>query len=106
MNPLKTNDPLDTLLREQNQYIEDNGFTTRVISALPRRRARFWTHQTFLLAATVGGAVLAVRWLPWENLPAFNWSTFLSFNAPVWLLVLSVMGSLIWAVIAAIQWED
>jgi hypothetical protein len=23
-----------------------------------------------------------------------------------WVLVLSVMGSLIWAVVAAVQWED
>ena len=38
MNLPETNDPLDALLREQNLYVEDNGFTMRVISALPRRR--------------------------------------------------------------------
>ena len=38
MNPPETNDPLDALLREQDKYIEDNGFTARVVAALPRRR--------------------------------------------------------------------
>ena len=33
MNPSDTNDPLDALLREQNDYIEDNGFTARVMGA-------------------------------------------------------------------------
>ncbi|MGA2684524.1 MAG: hypothetical protein ABSF51_05685 [Verrucomicrobiota bacterium] len=109
MNPLKINDPLDTLLREQNQYIEDNGFTARVVSALPLRRARFWTHQTFLLAVTVGGAVLAVRWLPWENLPAFNWSALLSLNSHLlvpWAVIVSVVGALVWAAVSAVQEED
>ena len=109
MNRLKTNDPLDAMLREQNQYIEDNGFTARVISALPRRRASFGIHRIILLAAVVIGAVLAVFWLPWKNLPAANWPVAVSFNAHLllpWLLVLSVMGSLIWAAIAAVQWED
>jgi hypothetical protein len=109
MNPLKTNDPLDALLREQNQYIEDNGFTARVISALPRRRARFWTHQTFLLAATAVGALLAVWWLPWKNLPAFNWSALRSFNFHLlaqWMVVLSVVGALVLAAVSAVQEED
>ena len=109
MNPLKTNDPLDTMLREQNQYIEDNGFTARVISALPRRRASFGIHRIILLAAVAIGAVLAIFWLPWKNLPAVNWPAAISFSSHVllpWLLVLSVMGSLVWAAIAAVQWED
>ncbi len=109
MNPLKTSDPLDTLLREQNPYVEDNGFTARVISALPRRRSRFWLRQFFLLGATTMGWVLAMLWLPWKNLPPLNLSVLLSPDSHVllpWVLVLSVMGSLIWAVIATVQWED
>jgi hypothetical protein len=109
MNQPEANDPFDALLREQNQYVEDNGFTARVISALPQRRARFFTRQMLLLGVTTIGAALAVLWLPWENLPALNWSVLLSPNSHMllpWVLVLSVMGSLIWAVIAAVQWED
>lgn len=109
MNPLKSNDPLDALLREQNQYIEDNGFTSRVIFALPRRHSRFPLRQIFLLVMTAIGSALAVLWLPWENLPALNWSVLLSPSSHVllpWVLVFSVMGSLIWVAIAAVQWED
>jgi Domain of unknown function (DUF5056) len=109
MNPPETNDPLDTLLREQNPYVEDNGFTQRVISALPRRRSRFPLRQIFLLGVTIIGSVLAVLWLPLENLPALNWSALLALNSSVllpWVLVLSVIASLGWATMAAVQWED
>jgi hypothetical protein len=109
MNRPEENDPLDALLREQNRYIEDNGFTARVVSALPRRRSWFWSRQTFLLGVTLLGWMLAMWWLPWENLPPLSLSALLSPNSAVllpWMLVLSVMGSLIWAVIAAVQWED
>lgn len=109
MNRPEAKDPLDALLREQNQYVEDNGFTARVLSTLPRRRSRLWLRQIFLLGVTALGAALAVLWLPWENLPVLNWAALLSPNAHVllpWVLVLSVMSSLIGAVIAAVQWED
>ena len=109
MNRPEANDPLDALLREQSQYVEDDGFTARVISALPRRHSQFPLRQIFLLGVTVIGLALAVLWLPWENLPALNWAALLSLNSYVllpWVLVLSVMGSLIWAVVAAVQWED
>src|SRR5208283_278691 len=68
MNPPESNDPLDALLREQDSYIEDNGFTARVVAALPRRR-RAWLRPGFLLGAVTIGSVLAVGWLPWGNLP-------------------------------------
>ena len=109
MKPLETNDPLDALLREQNPYVEDDGFTKRVISALPRRRSRFPLRQIFLLGTTVIGSVLAVAWLPLENLPALNWSALLALNSYVllpWVLVFSVIASLVLAAVAAVQWED
>ncbi len=66
MNPPETNDPLDALLREQDKYIEDNGFTARVVAALPRRR-RAWLRPVILMGAVAIGSVLAVGWLPWER---------------------------------------
>ena len=109
MNRPEENDPLDALLREQNPYVEDNGFTKRVISALPRRRPQFRLRAVLLLGAAVIGSVLAVLWLPFENLPALNWSALLAFNSYVllpWVLVLSVIASLVLAAVAAVQWED
>jgi len=108
MNPPETNDPLDALLREQGKYIEDNGFTARVVAALPRRR-RAWPRPVLLLGAVAIGSVLAVLWLPWVNLRAPGLSALLSldFQALVsWVLVLSVMASIVWGLISALKRED
>ena len=106
MNPPDTNDPLETLLREQNPYLEDNGFTARVVAALPSRRRRDWLRPSVLLGATAVGYVLAIRWVPW---PLLNPSALLSFNSQALLaygLLLAIGGSLIWGVIAALGWEE
>jgi hypothetical protein len=108
MNRPEDNDPLDALLREQNPHIDDNGFTGRVLAALPRRR-RTWLRPLILLGSAVIGSALAVRWLPWENLSMPDLPALLSLNSQVllpWLLVLSVAASLALAVMAAVQWED
>jgi len=108
MNPPETNDPLDALLHEQDKYIEDNGFTARVVAALPRRR-RAWLRPVLLLGAVAIGSVLAVGWLPWGNLPVLDSSALFSLNSQVlmpWVLVLSVVASLAWGTVSALQWED
>ena len=99
---------MDILLREQNPYINDDGFTRRVVAALPRRRLA-WLRPALLLGSAAIGWVLAVLWLPWKNLPPLDLSALLSLNSQVlmpWVLVLSVTASLVWAVVAAIEWED
>jgi hypothetical protein len=101
-------DPLDALLREQNTYVDDKGFTARVIQSLPLRR-RTWLRPILLLSVTVISSVLAVLWLPWGSLPALDWSAFLSPNPQVlmpWVLLMAVLGSLVWGAVAALQWED
>ena len=105
MNPSDTNDPLDVLLREQNHYIEDNGFTARVIGALPQRRRRGSLRSALLLGATAIGYALAIRWVPWNLL---NSGALLSFNGQALLaygLLLAIFGSLLWGVIAALGSE-
>ncbi|HVU27985.1 MAG TPA: DUF5056 domain-containing protein [Verrucomicrobiae bacterium] len=109
MNPPETNDPLDALLRGQNQYVADNGFTARVVAALPRRRAEFSLRQIILVSVVTIGFVLAVLWLPWENLQLPDAAALLSLNSKIllpWVLVLSVMTSLIWAITLAVCQED
>ena len=101
-------DPMGVLLREQNPYVNDDGFTRRVVAALPRRRCA-WLRPTLLLGAAAIGWVLAILWLPWKNLPPLDLSALLSLNSQVlmpWVLVLSVAASLVWAVMAAVEWED
>ena len=84
--------PIDPLLREQNLYLDDNGFTARVIKELPRRR-RAWLRPTIMFSAVAIGSVLAVRWLPLKNLPPFDLSKIFSQDANAllpWVTVLAV----------------
>jgi hypothetical protein len=109
MNPPETTDPLDALLREQDTYIEDAGFTARVITTLPRSRRRSWLRPALLLGATAIGSGLAAWWLPWSDLAALNSSVLLSTSPQAllaWVPLLAVAASLSWGVIAAIRWED
>jgi hypothetical protein len=109
MNAPEEMDPLDALLREQNTYIDDGGFTARVIAALPQRRRHSWLRPALLLGAAAIGAALAIRWLPWESLPPLDLSALLSLDFQVltpWPSVLLVVVSILWAVMAAVQWDD
>ncbi len=110
MNQPEQADPVETMLREQNQYINDDGFTARVMTALPRRRRPYyWLRPALLLGAAAVGTALAIRWLPWESLSAMDLSALLSLDfqamAP-WLSVALVSASILWAVVAAVEWED
>ncbi len=107
MNAPEEKDPLDTLLREQNNYVDDGGFTARVMAALPPRRRRSWLQPIVLLGAAAIGAALAIRWLPWESLPPLDASALLSLDPKVtmpWLSVLLVAASITWAAMAPFNW--
>lgn len=109
MSPPETNDPLDIWLRENNPHVDDAGFTARVLSTLPRRRARFPLRMVLLLGAAVIGSVLAAFCLPWSTLPPLSASAMVSLDMRVllpWLLVVMVVVSLCWAAVVAIQSED
>lgn len=106
MNPSDSNDPLEALLREQNHYIEDNGFSARVMAALPQRRRRGSLRSALLLGATAIGYVLAILWVPWNVL---NPAALLSLSGQALLaygLLVAIFGSLLWGVIAALGWEE
>ncbi len=106
MNP-ETNDPLDALLGEQSCYIEDKGFTARVVSALPKPRRRTWLRPLILLSATGIGYILAILWLPWHSIvaalasPSLNSQTLLSC-----VVLLCIGGSLLWGLFSAIGSEE
>src|SRR5437762_13447794 len=58
------NDPLDNLLdarlRDETPYIDDAGFTARVVKQLPRRRPSWSTQRAFIIfAATILSGVIA-----------------------------------------------
>jgi hypothetical protein len=109
MNMPEEKDPMDVLLREQNTYVDDGGFTSRVIAALPQRRRHSWLSPALLLGAAAIGTVLAVRWLPWESLPPLDLSALFSLDSQAlmpWLSVVLVASSIAWTIVAAVQWDD
>jgi hypothetical protein len=100
-------DPLDTLLREQLEYVEDRGFTARVIQSLPGRKPDF-LRVIVLLSASAIAVIMAIFWLPWDSLKPLDSSDFLSQNSETlgaWLLVYAVLLSLAWTVINALRGE-
>jgi len=107
MNQPEAEDAIDALLREQNNHLDDAGFTARVIKSLPRRRAwrRMWWRPAILLTATGAGSVLAGIWLPWGNLaPLVSVSALLS-NPQVglaWGATLSLVVALTWGVVSSL----
>ena len=107
MNPSENNDPLDALLHRQDDYIEDVGFTSRVMAALPSRR-RAWLRPAFLLGATAVGSVLTFLWVPWKTLLVQDPSTLLLPDSPAVLTCAGlglIIGALVWSAISAIEWE-
>ena len=97
-NVPNANDPLDVLLREADDYIPDNGFTTRVVAALPRRQRHSWLRLAVLSFATLAGAALAAWQLPsasmlFDAIPrsitAFQWQT-----VAVLLPIIASLGTL------------
>jgi hypothetical protein len=108
MNQPEKQDPLETMLQEQHQYVNDDGFTARVVAALPRRR-RTWLGPSVLLGASVIGSMLAGQWLPWGSLTSIHLSALATLDPQVlmpWVTVVVVMGSIAWAAAAALQWND
>jgi len=104
MNSPETPDRIDKLLREQEAHVPDNGFTQRVISALPRRRAMF--PRVILLAVAISGAVIAAYWMPWRSLPPIDYTQSFAQNSKVlsaWLPFVAVGGVLIATLLAALR---
>jgi hypothetical protein len=52
-------DWLDARLREEASYIDDGGFTSRVVQKLPARPVRRWYRALILLGVTLAACVAA-----------------------------------------------
>ena len=52
-------DFLDARLREEAAYIDDAGFTSRVVQKLPARPVRHWLRAAILLGVTLIASVIA-----------------------------------------------
>jgi hypothetical protein len=110
MSPPESNGPLDALLRENDAYVEDQGFTARVMTALPPRRRRSRLRPALLLGATVIGFLLLAWWLPGlRDVFAASPSEELSPNVQLFLVLgalFAAAASLFLGLFAVLRWED
>jgi hypothetical protein len=73
MNPIESPDPLEELLRAESKYIEDAGFTGRVVGALPSgNSARM--RMMLPLGVTVIGMAVFVSLAPGMVSMIFSWT--------------------------------
>jgi len=100
-------DELEALLRQPMEPVADDGFAARVVASLPARR-RNLLRPAILLSASAVGFVLAGRWLPLDSLPSLDLNS-LSPQLPQelgsWVMVITVMASLGWALVNAVSNE-
>jgi hypothetical protein len=109
--PPEKNDPLDELLRGAVEYLPDNGFTARVLTALPAKRSHAWRRLVVLTMAVLAGAALAAWQLPailgvlHQSIPkhwsAIQWPWLATFAALV-----AALASLVWAMFAIVNEEE
>jgi hypothetical protein len=103
----ETPDPIDKLLREQETYAADDGFTKRVITALPRRRPVL--PRVILLSVVAAGTALTVGWLPWKTLPPLDYTKVAALDPKIlsaWLPFLAVALTLVSAALTALRRGD
>jgi uncharacterized membrane protein YcjF (UPF0283 family) len=110
LNVPERSDPLDALLREADGYLPDNGFTARVITALPARRKHSWRRFVVLSTAMLTGAVLVLWQLPaaiatFDAMPK-QWTTFQWQTLIALVPLLAALVSLGWVVFAVANEEE
>jgi hypothetical protein len=96
-----TPDPLDALLSEQANYVPDDGFTARVLAALPRHRSLAWLRPAILGLAMLISSGIAIVFVPEpvETLcAAVGGLRHLNFDSALPLLpILAALGPIFWS---------
>jgi len=109
--PSERYDPLDEQLCGAEEYVPDNGFTARVLTALPAKQNHAWRRFVVLTVAVLAGAALAVWQLP-ALLGIFHGALPRHWSAIQWPMVtaaaalLTALGSLVWAMFALVNEEE
>jgi hypothetical protein len=91
MNQMIDDETLDRQLREVTPYIDDNGFTARVIAKLPTARREPWPLRTIILmAVTALGSAIAYLLSGRGQFVTEGVMQLSGF--PIWLLIVFVFG--------------
>jgi fatty acid desaturase len=77
-------DWLDARLRDEAPYLDDAGFTSRVVQKLPTRHVRR-SYRAFILLGITLAACLAAYWLAGGSSFAFNTYTNVAMMPVVWM---------------------
>lgn len=105
MNDQESDDSLDALLRDQATYIDDNGFTRRVLIALPRRR-RSALRPAIVLGATALACALTVWWFPTGEMltiARLDYSAITASSVSAVAAALVAIGSIVWRAVAPLD---
>jgi hypothetical protein len=106
MNESEPKDFIDDLLPNEVRHLDDNGFTARVMAALPPARRRRWLRPTLFLGPVLAAAWLAWRWFPWDDLNlSFEGSRF-TVPISTALLLFSLLCALSWGAIGAMLGDE
>ena len=97
------NDWLEDALKHDDRYIDDAGFTARVVASLPARRKRAWLRPLIIGATSVAGLALALWVLPSENYLAADFVRLLRARtiSAVPILPVVLIALLFWSMIGA-----
>ena len=91
MNAMIDDETLDRQLREAAPYIDDDGFTARVMAKLPAaRRERRWLRAAILIGLTVLGSGIAYLLSGGGRFVVAGVIQLSSF--PIWLLLVFAFG--------------
>jgi hypothetical protein len=99
MNEQPQRDWLENVLRQEPPYINDDGFTARVVATLPKRRNRAWLRGTILVGMAVLGCIIALLVLPGEQFVADSMVKLVTARSlslallPPLVLIASVFGA-------------
>jgi hypothetical protein len=102
------NDWLEDALKHDDRYINDAGFSARVVAALPVRRNRAWLRPAILGSATVAGLALAFTLVPVGNYLTDGLVQLCrarSFSA-IPVLPVALIASFFWASFAVVANEN
>jgi hypothetical protein len=99
------NDWLEDKLRQDDRYLDDAGFTARVLTTLPFQRKRRWLRPVVLTVAFVTGLLLA---LPAKDSFAVSFVQLLQARSltAIPLLPVVVIGLIFWATLSAAASEN